>query len=103
MFRRLFQLGVFGLGLFEDGVLGVRLFPQYEEIMVRSRRLGRIALHRIGPPETEMRKRANRLVADNTEVIQNLEIQELLPADKVLLHTDFLVAELDRSDNFHEI
>jgi hypothetical protein len=42
------QLRVFGLGLLQDGDIGVGVFPQREEVLIRGACLGAIALHGIG-------------------------------------------------------
>src|ERR1039458_8275582 len=51
---QLLQLRVLGLGLLQDGDVGVGVFPEGEEILVCSLRFGGIACHRIGASELEM-------------------------------------------------
>jgi hypothetical protein len=42
---------VFALGLLEDWNVGVSVFPEREEILIRSLGLGGVALHGLGPAE----------------------------------------------------
>jgi hypothetical protein len=39
----LYQLGVFGLGLFQDGDVGVGVFPKIEEVVPTENIIGRLA------------------------------------------------------------
>jgi hypothetical protein len=49
--KKSLQLGVFGLGLLEDGDVGVGVFPEPKEILVGGASFGRIALKRVGARE----------------------------------------------------
>jgi hypothetical protein len=49
------KLGVFGLGLLQDGDAGIGVLPEGEELVVGDAGLGRISLQCIGPRYTEMR------------------------------------------------
>ena len=56
------QLGVFRLGLLEDRDVGVGVFPQRQEILIRGPSLHRVALHSIGSADLEMRERSDGFV-----------------------------------------
>ena len=60
--HRLLQLRVLRLGFFQDGDVGVGIFPEREEIFVGGEGFGTIALQGVGPGEAEMRERAKRKV-----------------------------------------
>ena len=44
----LLQLFVFGFGFFQDGDVGIGVFPQGEEVLIGSFRFGGVSLKRIG-------------------------------------------------------
>ena len=44
----LLQLREFNLGLLQDGDVGVGVFPERDEILIRGRGLGGVALHGVG-------------------------------------------------------
>ena len=46
--RELLQLAVFGLGLLQDGDVGVGVFPAREEVLILSFCFAAVAFHRIG-------------------------------------------------------
>jgi hypothetical protein len=49
------QLGVLSLGFLQDGNVRVGVFPQREEILIRSACFRGVALQRIGTCETKVR------------------------------------------------
>jgi hypothetical protein len=51
------QLGVFDFGLFEDGNVGIGVFPEGEEILIRGAGFGGVALQHIGASELNMNER----------------------------------------------
>ena len=53
--KELLQFGVLGLGLLEDGDLRIGIFPDRQEILVRSSAFGGIALESVGTSQLEMR------------------------------------------------
>src|SRR5215469_2674952 len=63
------QFGVLGLGLLQDGDVGVGILPQGEEIIVGGTGFRSIALQRIGAGEPEMGERAQRAIHDSRAVI----------------------------------
>jgi hypothetical protein len=63
--RRSLQLAVFSLSLFEDGDIGVSVFPECEKILIRGAGFGGVALHYVGAGEAEMRKCSNGFVQHN--------------------------------------
>ena len=55
----LLQFGVLRLCLFEDGNVGIGVFPQGQEILIRRLGFGGVALQRIRAGEAQMRERAD--------------------------------------------
>jgi hypothetical protein len=51
--RRLLQLRILCLCLFEDGDVGIGVFPEREEILIGGTGFDRVALHGIGTGQTE--------------------------------------------------
>jgi len=51
---RLLQLRELRLGFFQDGDVGVGVFPEGEKVLVGRFRFGGVALHGIGAGEAEM-------------------------------------------------
>ena len=52
--RELLQLRVLGLGLLQDGDVGVGVFPEGEEILIGGFGFGDVALHGIGATEVKV-------------------------------------------------
>jgi hypothetical protein len=52
--KKSLQLGVFGLGLLQDGNVGVGIFPKREEILIRRLGFGSVALQHVAVGEAEM-------------------------------------------------
>src|ERR1700761_7018294 len=69
--QQLLQLRVLGLGLLQDGDVGVSAFPEREEILVGGVGFYDVALQRTGPSEAEMRQRADGFVTHNAAMIQD--------------------------------
>src|ERR1700687_2908773 len=65
------QLSVLRLGLLEDGDVGVGVFPEGEEVLVRSFRFGGFALHEFGASETKMRECPDGFVYYNSAMVEN--------------------------------
>ena len=61
----LLQLRVFSLGLFVDGNVGVGVFPEGEEVLIRGFRFGGVALHGVSATELKMGKSADGRVRHN--------------------------------------
>src|SRR5271156_5617248 len=80
--ERLLQLGVFGFGGDEDGNVGVRVFPEREEILVGGERphaggigiraLRGFRLRSVRTSHAQMRQRSRPAVPDNAAVVENL-------------------------------
>jgi len=68
---KLLQLRVLGLGLFQNGDVGVGVFPEREEVLISRLCFDRAALHRVGATELEMSEYANGRVPDNTGMVWN--------------------------------
>jgi len=64
------QLGVFGFSGDEDGDVGVGIFPERKEILIRSLGFRSVALQRRGAGETKMRERADGFVDDDSAVVE---------------------------------
>jgi hypothetical protein len=81
-FLRLLQLGVLRLGFFEDGDIGVGVFPESEEILIGGERpdtsgigvraLRGSRLQRIRASYAQMRQRSRPAVPNDTAVVENL-------------------------------
>ena len=56
--NRLLQFRVLGLGLLEDGDIGVGVFPQGEEILVRGACFGRVARQNVRSADLQVCQRA---------------------------------------------
>ena len=67
--RWLFQLCVLGFRCDEDGDVGVGVFPEREEILISRASFLRVALQRIGTPQTKMCESAQRAVLHNTPIV----------------------------------
>src|ERR1700730_65735 len=68
--KGLLQLRVLRFGFLQDGDVGGGVFPQREEILIRSAGLGGVALERVGTGETEMGECAQREVYGNAAMVQ---------------------------------
>ena len=68
----LLQLRVLGLGLLQDGDVGVGVFPESEEFLIGRFRFRRIARHGIGATDLKMRQRSGHKVSHDAPVIQQL-------------------------------
>src|SRR5215470_9680372 len=68
----LLQFRVLGLGLLQDGDVGVGVFPQRQEILIRGAGFRRIARQNEGAAKTKVRQRAYRRIHNNVRMIQNL-------------------------------
>ncbi len=53
-------LGVFRLGFFQDGNVGVSIFPQREKILIGCLGFGGVALQQVSAGEAEMRERTGQ-------------------------------------------
>ena len=69
--QQLLQLRVLGLGLLQDGDVGVSVFPQRQEILIRGAGLTVVALHRHGSADLKMGKCSNRRVEDDSAMVEN--------------------------------
>ena len=67
----LLQLRGFSFGVLQDGNVGIGIFPEREEILVRSVRLGRVTLHGISASDLEMRQGPNRGIQNNSAMVEN--------------------------------
>src|SRR5215831_5657338 len=63
---------VLGLGLLQDGDVGVGVFPEREEILVSRLRFGGVTLQGVGAAEFEVSKRAFGIVQHFTAMIEKL-------------------------------
>ena len=61
---KLLQFRVFGLGLLQDGDVGVGVFPEREEILICGLRFSRVALQGVGTRQAEMSERAGEFADD---------------------------------------
>jgi hypothetical protein len=67
----LLQLRVLSFSLLQDGDVGVGVFPEREEILVRRLGLGRVALHNIGSADLEMGEYSDGLVDYNSAMVED--------------------------------
>ena len=65
------QLRVFRLGLLKDGNVGIGVFPQRQEILIRGAALGSFTLHRVGAAKLEMGQRPDGFVEDNPAMVED--------------------------------
>jgi len=70
--EQLLQFDVLGLGLLQDGNVGIGVFPEGEKILVRSFRLGGVTGKRVGPAQLQVGQCADELVGDDAGVVENL-------------------------------
>jgi hypothetical protein len=72
----LLQLRVFRFGVFEDGNVGICIFPERKEILVGGACLGRITHEFVRPPLTDDSKRNQRI--QGMETMQIADALELV-------------------------
>ena len=70
-FFQLLQLRVVRLGFFQDGDVGVGVFPEGEEILIRGAGFGGVAGHCIGTTELQMAQSAEREVEHDPAVVND--------------------------------
>ena len=93
--RTLPQLRVLHLGFLKDGNAGVGIFPEREEVLIRSPGFGRISRNNVGPSQPQMRQCAGQLVLNYAGVIEDL--LELGGSGGALLHCQIrLTSQVDR-------
>ena len=66
------QLCVLGLGLFQNGNIWVRIFPQSEEILTRGFCFGHFSRESLRSAQLQVRQRTNWIANDNAEMVKNL-------------------------------
>jgi len=69
VFRSL-QLRVLRFGLFQDWDVGVGIFPEGEEVLVRGSRLSGVTRHHVGSAELEMSQCSGHKVEHDSPVIR---------------------------------
>src|ERR1700752_3750589 len=67
----LLQPRVLGLGLLQDGDVGVGVFPEGEEVLVGGAGFGSVVLQDVGAGNTEMSERSPWGVEDNVAVVED--------------------------------
>jgi hypothetical protein len=65
------QLRVLGFGSFKDGNVGVGIFPEREEILIRGSGFGGVALQCVGTGETEMAEYADGFIERNAARVED--------------------------------
>ena len=70
--QRLPEFGVFGFGLFEDRDIGIGVFPESKEVLIRSAGFGGVTGKGVSAGEAEMRQGARPAIGDESAVIENL-------------------------------
>ena len=70
-FFQLLQLRVVRLGFFQDGDVGVGVFPEGEEILIRGAGFGGVAGHYIRTTELKMGQSAQREVEHDPAVVND--------------------------------
>src|ERR1700686_625864 len=68
---RLLHFLVLRLGLLQDGAVGVGVFPEREEILIRGTGLGSVVLQHIGAGQAEMSECSNCFVLHNTALVKD--------------------------------
>src|SRR5215469_8419381 len=68
--QELLQLRILDFGFFQDGDVGVGIFPECQEILIRSFRLGGVAGKRVSTPQAKMRQRPYRRVGYDTSMFE---------------------------------
>ena len=64
------QLRILRFGFLQDGDVGVSVFPQREEILIRCAGFGGVALHSVSAGEAEMSKRCEGKVHDDAWMVE---------------------------------
>jgi hypothetical protein len=67
----LLQLGVFRLGLNQNRNIRVGVLPQGEKILIRGAGFERVALHRVGASQLEMRQHADGFVEHKAAMVED--------------------------------
>ena len=70
-FFQLLQLRVLRVGFLQDGDVGIGVFPEGEEILIRGAGLGGVALQGIGAGKLEMSQSADWIILDNSAMGEN--------------------------------
>src|ERR1700675_4326893 len=65
------QLRVFRFGLFQHGDVGIRVFPESEEILISSLSFRGIAGKDEGTAKTQVCQSADRFISDDSRMIEN--------------------------------
>jgi hypothetical protein len=65
------EFGVFGLGLDEDGDVGVGVFPECEGILVGAARGSVVAAGGVGTRQANVSERAKGRIQDNATMVEN--------------------------------
>src|SRR5208283_2601873 len=68
---QLLQLRVFGLGLFQDGDVGVGIFPKREELLVRSFGFDHVSGKSVGSSQSQVCQCADRVHQNQPRVIDD--------------------------------
>ena len=68
----LLQFGVLGFGLDKDGDVGVRIFPEGEEILIRGTCFDRVPTHRVSTRQAEAGQRSPWEVHHQSSVVDEL-------------------------------
>jgi hypothetical protein len=68
----LLEFRVFGFGLLEDGDVGVGVFPEAEEILVRGAGFLRVAGKRVGAGQAQARESADGFVENCARMVDDL-------------------------------
>src|SRR5438876_1281564 len=66
------QLRVLRLGFLQNGDVGVGVFPEGEEVLVRALCFCTVGCHRVGTSELKTRQRSRPAVPDDPAVVENL-------------------------------
>src|SRR5260370_12982771 len=69
--KALVECGVFGVGLFQNGNVGIRVFPQGEKVLVGGAGFGLIAGESVSAGDAQVGKNADDFVGDDTGPIEN--------------------------------
>ena len=65
------QLGVLGFGFFQDGDVGVGVFPQHEEILIGGTGFGGVALHGVCTRESKMGQRTDGFIHNDSAMVED--------------------------------
>src|ERR1019366_65154 len=71
-FSQLLQLRVLGLGLLQDGHVGIGIFPESEEILICDTCFGRVALHGVSASEADSGQCSPGKVRHQSPVVDEL-------------------------------